>query len=124
MSKKTKTIIIIAVAACAVIAGIVTAIIFREDIKKCFSGLVEKLSPKKKYTEEECEDFADIYLDAQTINSSCKREWDDEQKAWSNEHKWKKTGKTRPGRFFGDSWPDVEMTCTKCGLTGWTLFDE
>ena len=33
MSKKTKTIIIIAVAACAVIAGIVTAIIFREDIK-------------------------------------------------------------------------------------------
>ena len=70
------------------------------------------------------EDFADIYLDAQTINSSCKRTWDDEQKAWSNEHKWKKTGKTRPGRFFGDSWPDVEMTCTKCGLTGWTLFDE
>ena len=60
MSKKTKTIIIIAVAACAVIAGIVTAIIFREDLKKCFSGLVEKLSPKKKYTEEECEDFADI----------------------------------------------------------------
>ncbi|MBQ1703687.1 MAG: hypothetical protein II021_04365 [Oscillospiraceae bacterium] len=60
MSKKTKTIIIIAAVAVAVIAGIVTAVIFREDLKKCFSGLVEKLRPKKKYTVEECEDFADI----------------------------------------------------------------
>lgn len=69
-------------------------------------------------------DIADIYLDAQERNTPCKRVWDDEQKAWSNEHKWKKTGKIRAGRFFGDAWPDVEITCTKCGLTCWTLFDE
>ena len=66
-------------------------------------------------------DFVDIYLDAQTRNTPCKRVWDDEQKAWSNEHKWEKTGKTRPGRFFGDDWPDVEVKCRKCGKTGWAL---
>ena len=69
-------------------------------------------------------DIADIYLDAQVRNTPCKNAWDNERKCWSNEHKWKKTGKTRPGRFFGDSWPDIEITCTKCGLTGWALFDE
>ena len=66
-------------------------------------------------------DFVDIYLDAQTRNTPCKRVWDDEQKAWSNEHKWEKTGKTRPGRFFGDDWPDVEVKCRKCGQKGWAL---
>ena len=69
-------------------------------------------------------DFVDIYLDAQTRNTPCKRAWDDEQKAWSNEHKWEKTGKTRPGRFFGDDWPDVEIKCTKCGLICWALFND
>ena len=36
-------------------------------------------------------------------------------------HDWKETGKTRPGRIFGDSWPDEEMKCTKCGKTGWNI---
>ena len=69
-------------------------------------------------------DIVDIYLDAQTRNTSCKRVWDDQQKAWSNEHKWEKTGKTRPGKFFGDTWPDIEIRCTKCGLTCWALFND
>ena len=28
-----------------------------------------------------------------------------------------KTGKTRPGKIFGDLWPDVEMKCNACGFT-------
>ena len=67
------------------------------------------------------DDFVDIYLEAQERNVPCKMVWDNEHQRWSNVHKWKRTGKTRPGRFFGDDWPDVEVTCTICGLTGWTL---
>ena len=44
----------------AVAAAVVAVIVFREDIKRFFTKLVEKVKPKKKYTVEECEDFADI----------------------------------------------------------------
>ena len=67
------------------------------------------------------DDFIDIYLDAQERNVPCKNVWDEKRKGWRNAHKWEKTGKTRPGRFFGDTWPDVEVKCTICGLTGWAL---
>ena len=36
-------------------------------------------------------------------------------------HKWKRTGKTRPGRLFGDVWPDHEVQCIYCGLLDWDL---
>ena len=31
----------------------------------------------------------------------------------------KKTGKTRPGKIFGDLWPDVERKCNVCGNVEW-----
>ena len=34
-------------------------------------------------------------------------------------HSWEKSGKTRPGRIWGDLWPDCEYRCTKCGCTEW-----
>lgn len=60
MDKKTRNILIIVGAVLAVAAAVAAIIIFREDIKKFFSKLFEKVQPKKKYTVEECEDFADI----------------------------------------------------------------
>ena len=39
--------------------------------------------------------------------------------SWDGEHDWQDTGVTRPGRIFGDYWPDCECRCTKCGKTGW-----
>ncbi|MBQ7460230.1 MAG: hypothetical protein IJS72_02550 [Oscillospiraceae bacterium] len=60
MDKKTRNIIIIVAAVLAVAAAVVAVIVFREDIKRFFTKLVEKVKPKKKYTVEECEDFADI----------------------------------------------------------------
>lgn len=35
------------------------------------------------------------------------------------EHDMKKTGITRPGRIWGDIWPDYEYKCTKCGCAEW-----
>ena len=29
------------------------------------------------------------------------------------------TGRTRPGRYFGDIWPDVEYRCRRCGKITW-----
>ena len=67
------------------------------------------------------DDFIDIYNDAAERDTKCKYEWDNARKCWHAEHIWEKTGKTRPGRFFGDDWPDVEVKCRKCGKTGWAL---
>ena len=39
-----------------------------------------------------------------------------------NKVKMRKTGKTRPGRFFGDLWPDVEMKSSNCGHLEWWGF--
>ena len=30
-----------------------------------------------------------------------------------------KTGNKRPGKIFGDIWPNVEYRCTMCGRTIW-----
>ena len=40
---------------------------------------------------------------------------------YQGKHDWKETGKTRPGRIFGDSWPDEEVKCTRCGKTAWNI---
>ena len=37
------------------------------------------------------------------------------------ERNWAKTGNTRPGKTFGNTWPDEEERCTKCGNTRWVL---
>ena len=29
------------------------------------------------------------------------------------------TGRTRPGKIWGDDWPDYEFRCTVCGYTEW-----
>ena len=68
------------------------------------------------------DDLVDIYNDAADRNTDCKYAWDNEKKCWHKDHIWKKTGATRPGRFFGDEWPDVEVRCKKCGKTCWALF--
>ena len=67
------------------------------------------------------DDFIDIYNDAAERDTKCKYEWDNVRQCWHGEHIWEKTGATRPGRFFGDDWPDVEVKCRKCGKTGWAL---
>ena len=36
--------------------------------------------------------------------------------------KMEETGKTKPGKIFGDLWPDVERKCNKCGHTEWYNF--
>ena len=30
-----------------------------------------------------------------------------------------KTGRTKPGKIFGDFWPDEEWRCNSCGITKW-----
>ncbi|MBQ6415117.1 MAG: hypothetical protein IJJ65_02585 [Butyrivibrio sp.] len=30
-----------------------------------------------------------------------------------------KTGRTKPGKIFGDFWPDEEWRCSCCGFTLW-----
>ena len=55
-----------------------------------------------------------IYDDAMEVHSDCPN-------TSNKEHEWKKTGVTRPGRFFGDDWPDVQIKCEKCGKTCWSL---
>ena len=30
-----------------------------------------------------------------------------------------RTGRTKPGKIFGDLWPDQERKCTCCGFTDW-----
>ena len=42
--------------------------------------------------------------------------------SYDGRHQWKKTGATRPGKIFGDLWPDVEIRCQKCGKTEWADF--
>ena len=42
--------------------------------------------------------------------------------SWDNRHQWKKTGVTRPGKIFGDLWPDVEIRCQKCGKKEWAEY--
>jgi hypothetical protein len=37
-------------------------------------------------------------------------------------HKWKSTGRTRPGAIWGDVWPDYEMKCVACGKLDWDWF--
>ena len=37
-------------------------------------------------------------------------------------HKWKSTGRTRPGSILGDLWPDYEMKCQYCGKLDWDWF--
>lgn len=32
-------------------------------------------------------------------------------------HDWELTGRTRPSENFGNSWPDQEKRCKRCGLT-------
>lgn len=39
----------------------------------------------------------------------------------SKVHKWKKTGRTKPGRWFGIV-DDVEYRCEYCGETTWKLW--
>lgn len=34
-------------------------------------------------------------------------------------HKYVPTGRTRPGRIFGDLWPDKEERCKYCGDVKW-----
>ncbi len=67
------------------------------------------------------DDIIDIYNDAADRDTKCIYGWDNVRKCWTDEHAWEKTGKTRPGRFFGDDWPDVEVKCRRCGKTGWAL---
>ena len=43
-------------------------------------------------------------------------------KSYDGHHQWKKTGATRPGKIFGDLWPDVELRCQKCGKKEWADF--
>ena len=42
--------------------------------------------------------------------------------SWDSRHQWKKTGATRPGKIFGDLWPDVEIRCQKCGKKEWAEY--
>ncbi len=34
-------------------------------------------------------------------------------------HNWELTGRTAPGEWFGDLWPDKEKRCTYCGKRKW-----
>lgn len=59
-------------------------------------------------------DFIDEAID-KLIGPEC-------PKSYNGQHQWKKTGATRPGKIFGDLWPDVEIRCQKCGKTEWADF--
>ncbi|MBR2769677.1 MAG: hypothetical protein IKD68_12160 [Solobacterium sp.] len=39
-----------------------------------------------------------------------------------NTHEWKWTGRTRPGKIWGDVWPDYEERCVNCGRVHWELY--
>ena len=34
-------------------------------------------------------------------------------------HSWVPTGRTRPGKIWGDIWPDYEKRCRHCGEVDW-----
>ena len=34
-------------------------------------------------------------------------------------HTWVPTGRTRPGKIWGDIWPDYEKRCKYCGAVDW-----
>ena len=34
-------------------------------------------------------------------------------------HSWVATGRTRPGKIWGDIWPDYEKRCKYCGAVDW-----
>ncbi|MBR3225923.1 MAG: hypothetical protein IKF78_11445 [Atopobiaceae bacterium] len=34
-------------------------------------------------------------------------------------HEWENTGRTRPGEYFGNLWPDKEQRCKHCGKIRW-----
>ena len=34
-------------------------------------------------------------------------------------HEWVRTGNMRPGIIFGDTWPDKEERCKRCGEARW-----
>ena len=62
--KNTKRIIAIVAAVLAVAAIVAVVIIYRDQIEELIASLKEKVEKKLSgtpaYTEEECEDFADI----------------------------------------------------------------
>jgi len=40
----------------------------------------------------------------------------------SSGHDWELTGRTRPGKIWGDTWPDYEKRCKNCGKVVWHTF--
>ena len=83
-----------------------------EQAKKC-----ETAEERRAFIEENGVELTDEQLQSIAggfIQTQCDR-------TPTRTHKWKRTGKTRPGRFFGDTWPDHEVQCVYCGLLDWDL---
>ena len=40
----------------------------------------------------------------------------------SSDHSWRLTGRTKPGKIFGDLWTDKEIRCRWCGKTRWRKY--
>lgn len=91
-----------------------------EEAKNCKS-YDERMAFLKKYSIE----LSDDQLDE--ISGGDTDEWENDSKPvkclHGENHRYVKTGKTRPGVIFGNFWPDYEMRCVNCSHIVWTMFD-
>ena len=82
-----------------------------DGLRMCFGIRKKDLHRRRHSIIAGKEDVVDAWSDYIGDRGPCPYDY-------QGEHDWKETGKTRLGRIFGDSWPDEEMKCTRCGKTG------
>jgi len=82
-----------------------------EKAKKC-----ETREERLAFIEENCIELSDEQLESiaggRHIPDIC------EENVLGG-HNWEPTGRTAPGEWFGDLWPDKEKRCTYCGKKKW-----
>lgn len=83
-----------------------------EHAKKC-----ETLEERKAFIEAESIELTDQQLEG--IAGGKRTPHDTDNCPKGGNHYWVETGNTRPGKVFGNVWPDKEKRCTRCGETIW-----
>lgn len=83
-----------------------------EHAKKC-----ETPEERKAFIEAESIELTDEQLEG--IAGGVSKSHSKDRCPNGGDHNWAETGNTRPGKIFGDIWPDKEERCTRCGKTIW-----
>lgn len=84
-----------------------------EQAKKC-----ETPEERKAFIEAESIELTDEQLEGIAAGGR-KKNYGVNACPKGGNHNWVETGNTRPGKVFGNIWPDKEKRCTRCGETIW-----